>query len=487
MAIRFKDVAASAGRVDVVLADVSSSVVGSFTVAPARTGTIARQLDPMTAQIVGQVVANINRSGTIARTMQDFIASVVGSAGSSSATVSFKAGISPQSFVLATPATLDLDTLLQTGAPAAGWAWENPPAGLSLNPSTGQISGSPTTTETRSTVIVASTISPEDAEWNLVANDPANVFATRFDTDADLYGPSRYVDAGADNWYEAYVYGPNGPSFATAFVPGVNPYLSRLSNGGIAGRGAMRLTLPGSWTGANPGGWRRLFIDPNDPSRTWGYGTKFCMRIGIKTDSASLGTWAFDNWKILLLAGAGKSGWGQTCAINEISTFHYGHNTIYNYTRCGSGQMYQPDFPYTGAFRMQNLSDRGAGVTNPDLRYCTYNGRVDVLSGGACYKWRANVWTTLYYEITPNADGSMRFQQWVQYEGATQYTPLYDFLVPNGDWGLQDEAFGGLWNTLTMTLQTTGKNAASGFDVVLDVGEIVIRRGVSIPPRTRWT
>ena len=37
---------------------------------------------------------------------------------------------------------LDLDTLLQTGAPAAGWAWENPPAGLSLNPSTGQISGS---------------------------------------------------------------------------------------------------------------------------------------------------------------------------------------------------------------------------------------------------------------------------------------------------------------------------------------------------------
>jgi hypothetical protein len=79
MPIRFVDRAATVvGRVATTLADVSPNFDGTFTTAPARTGTISAQMQDHSAQLSGIFQSNANRVGTIGTVLGNHVASFLG-------------------------------------------------------------------------------------------------------------------------------------------------------------------------------------------------------------------------------------------------------------------------------------------------------------------------------------------------------------------------------------------------------------------------
>lgn len=140
MAIRFKDAVASAGRAVVTLADFTSSLVGSFSVAPGRTGVIGRQLDAVTASFRGTFAAVIGRTGVIGSALQNFTGQVIGAIQA----FRFDQPPSPQTLTINTDFTLNLRDYAPGATGFAVTSGTLATLGLTLDANTGIVTGVPT-------------------------------------------------------------------------------------------------------------------------------------------------------------------------------------------------------------------------------------------------------------------------------------------------------------------------------------------------------
>lgn len=146
MAIRFKDAQSSAGAIRSALASVTAAFSGTHALAPGRTGTIVRQLQGVTSAFVGQFTSNSNRLGVIGSQLANVTAQVIG------AIQAFFFNQPPtQSLQINADQTINLKDY-SPGAVSISITAGTLPAGLTLDTTTGVISGVPTTLQTNITV-----------------------------------------------------------------------------------------------------------------------------------------------------------------------------------------------------------------------------------------------------------------------------------------------------------------------------------------------
>lgn len=374
---------------------------------------------------------------------------------------------------------IDLNQLVASGV-ANGWAIENLPAWASLNTETGILTLTPPADGSTGVFVVASDDDSEDAETQMRFNATGVEWGTRWDTDTDLYGPSRYEPDSSSTFYNAYVK-------SGTFEPGITTTISRQVGRGIAGRNCLRLLYPAALA-ANPGSWNRLF---RDGLNTWPLDTPLYVEFSLMIETTTFNfagvPGAPTNWKYALLAGWGKTGWGNTNQNREIVIWNAPNKSLWALTY--NDPMLIEDFPGGGDYRAQNLRDAGPSQTNPQLRYVLYPNYYNVDQGGIGLSLRPNVWNTVYQRVVSRSNGNLDYRLELQYQGQSTRTPVWDYTnydpisvggSPNA-WGTS-----GPFNTITFDIQTTDRESPAGIDLFFEVGECIVS-GAPIPPRTKWT
>lgn len=305
------------------------------------------------------------------------------------------------------------------------------------------------------------------ADWNARRTAAGVVWATRFDTDADVAGPHPEYTFSDTNFWENYLYNSAGNY-------GGDGLIYRVAGGGIAGGPAMRLDHPGN-TGAQSGGWRRMF---NDGVSTLTVGTDLYLSACIYMPAVR---WTVPSiaggWKTILLAGWGNSGWGLTCQDAELTmTDAYQYGIVRHYTQCGQG-LKTADFPTSGDERYQSAIDRGAGFANKYDRYCLYQQ----WSTGSCIRYQPDVWMNVKYRIRRTGGGSTaNIDIWVQFEGSSAWTMVESYTNYSG-W--DNDPF----NSVTFTSYTTGRPSGQGYADLYFKATEIIRSTSDIAPRTVWS
>lgn len=83
----------------------------------------------------------------------------------------------------------------------------------------------------------------------------------------------------------------------------------------------------------------------------------------------------------------------------------------------------------SGGFYLQNAVDNGAGISDPNARFCKYDPtQIDAMSVG-CWRWEEDVWYTIqiyWKNASPNGISGNRFVMWVASEFDGAYTKLCD-------------------------------------------------------------
>ncbi len=355
---------------------------------------------------------------------------------------------------------------------SAGTAW---PTGVTNDPVAKKLiysgAGAAATTtghKLRATNTVIITPPPGDSEADWLARKNAAIsaggWATRFETDAQVTGDPTRIDSSSD-FYRNYLYNAAGQM-------GGDGLIYRVPTSGILGASAMRLTHPGN-VGAQSGGWRRMF---QDNLNSWPLNTPIYIQYATRWPLARLQATGYaGGYKTSVIAGWGRSGWGNTCQGAELTITNInGYGIVRHYTAC-SPPLVTFNSPASGDERYQTARDRGAGYTNKYDRYCLYSQ----WNTGACLRYVANQWMVMYYKITPRgATADIDFR--MAYEGDTSFTPV-ELYSGYANWG--NDPF----NTLTFTSYSTGRSANAGYaDLFFDVTEVIVSPS-PIALRQVWT
>lgn len=384
--------------------------------------------------------------------------------------VTFTDGVAAEYVFDALDPPESVDTILAAGSAAL-------PVGVTLDGPNKKLVRSGTVTGVSGTTpnIILRSVDPSGggespaslADWNARKNAPGVVWATRFDTDADVTGPHPEYTFSDTNFWENYLYDSNGNY-------GGDGLIYRVPSGGIAGGPAMRLDHPGN-LGAQPGAWRRMF-DAGVNTLALNTDMYLSAMVYMPPERFAVPSIA-GGWKTILLAGWGNGGWGLTCQDAELTmTDAYQYGIVRHYTQCGQG-LRQVDFPGSGDERYQTAIDRGAGFANKYDRYCLYQQ----WNTGSCIRYQPSVWMNVKYRIRrTNGGATANIAIWVQFEGSSAWTMIENYTNYPG-WA--NDPF----NTLTLTSYTTGRPANQGYLDLYFKSTEIIRSTQDIAPRTVWS
>lgn len=152
--------------------------------------------------------------------------------------------------------------------------------------------------------------------------------------------------------------------------------------------------------------------------------------------------------------------------------------------RLGAGsQPFYLDDSFTSPERLENAVDNGAGISDPDARFCRDVGLQQPSSG--CWLMPENEWVTFYIRVEiPTFGGATgagnKFDIWVAEEGETTFRHLHsytDFGISPDDTAKYPKGQNGLW----LLSYETARTSAS-FNTWVDYSEVIVStQPIAIP------
>lgn len=183
---------------------------------------------------------------------------------------------------------------------------------------------------------------------------------------------------------------------------GQTSLVTRNASGGIIGDGSLKIAQPTSLLG-NGGQWR-IPMNTAWTSTTQGIGStvfyaQYRIKLGTNRLTPSTGGGGF---KQHIMGGYRFDSPGSSSSHSDHETVLTNYNwrgipALYVADALGNTTEFESDNG-TGQIILQNAIDNGAGISDPDLRYCRYKGSDPGHSPG-CWAYVEQQWNTWYYRV----------------------------------------------------------------------------------------
>lgn len=454
MAIRLRDQTSFLGRIAATLQPATAAFVGTFTAAAARTGTIAASLQNATASFAGFFTPAPNRTGAIAATLQNATAAILGSASSAGAPV--WSTVPQQDLSVGVSYSSDLDTFC-TGALYYAVVSGTLPAGLTLNPTTGVVSGTPTTGGT-SNVTIRAFDTVAEGDFFARSNAAGVVAFYGFDTQQEITDLAYPNAQGQIRVFRDTVQSIGYGSAARFDILASDPPAANCS-GSLTNQGDHGLPFSNMFKGQKFGSNSTFYV-------------QYRMRI-----SASMLT-NYAQWQ----------------SNFKVSLFHFNNETATSLeltlgTYYGQGmditqasgayamwsQANSPNFAFDGSARPQQGWDLVAGGPPWNVEPNSYH-----MAPGTYTQFPVDEWITMYFKVTlgtlrdpsvpPQNFSDSSIEAWLKRDGSptwhkwcsVKYSQSFDHVASDG------------YNNMTLTPYMTGLNVAAPVDAFMWFDEVII-------------